>query len=103
MMPRQILASDSTLGKALLAKYGTPVDVSEPDKEDKVGGGRMVWWNAALGNNGPEVIADCSTMHEKQCELEVEDDQIVDHERVKQAQIDDQRKRASQPASAPQL
>jgi hypothetical protein len=42
-VPRQVLAPDTALGKALIAKYGTPVKVEEPEKEDKVGGGRIIW------------------------------------------------------------
>src|SRR5450755_1626405 len=36
--PRQLLSPDSTLGKALVGKYGGATHVEEAQKEDKVGG-----------------------------------------------------------------
>lgn len=103
MVPRQVLATDSALGKALVGKYGTPTNVDQPDSSDKVGGGHMTWWDPKLTSGGPNMQADCTTSHEKQCELEVEDYQVVERERSRQARIDEQRKRASQPTTAPSL
>jgi hypothetical protein len=101
--PRQLLAEDSTLGKALIAKYGSPTKVEEPGSDDKVGGGRMLWWNDDVGNNGPNIIVDCSNYGEKICMLEAEDYGIQSVEHSKQEERDDKKKRAAQPAKAPDL
>jgi hypothetical protein len=58
--PRQPLDRDSTLGKALQAKYGDSTSVEEGANNDKVGGGRMLWWNSEIGSNGPNVIVECN-------------------------------------------
>lgn len=101
--PRQLLTEDSTLGKALIAKYGSPTKVEEGGSDDKVGGGRMLWWNDDVGNNGPNIIVDCSNYGEKKCMLEAEDYGIQSVERSKQEERDEQKKRAAQPTKAPEL
>lgn len=104
--PRQLLAIDSTLGKAMIAKYGQPSSHDEPPSGDPNGGGRMIWWNPELGNNGPEIIADCNAPNNApggQCSLDVEDDGIRVAERARQEQIDKQRMQARQPKAAPDL
>jgi len=109
--PRQVLAADSTLGKALIAKYGEPVEKTAADTSDPEGGGRLLWWNPELGNNGPEVDADCTSEIEavsgkylqKQCRITVSDDGVRKMALEKQADIDAQRKKAAQPTTAPQL
>jgi len=109
--PRQILAPDSTLGKALIAKYGEPVEKWEPEQSDPEGGGRLLWWNPDLGNNGPQIDADCTSSVdamtnkplEHQCKIRVEDDGVMKMEREKQEELDAQKKQASQPTKAPAL
>ena len=104
--PRQLLTSDSVLGKALIGKYGEPTEVGEPSKGDPNGGGRWIWWNPDIGNNGPEIIADCNNGNDApggQCSLEVEDYGIVSVERSRQEAIAKQRVRQNQPATAPEL
>jgi hypothetical protein len=104
--PRQLLTLDSTLGKAMIGKYGQPSSHDEPSTGDPNGGGRMIWWNPEIGNNGPEIIADCNNANNApggQCQLEVEDYGLVAMERAKQEQIDKQRMLHSQPKSAPEL
>ncbi|MEP6859565.1 MAG: hypothetical protein ABJE66_03035 [Deltaproteobacteria bacterium] len=92
--PRQVADADSTLGKALIAKYGPPSTVDEAPKEDKVGGGRMLWWNEKVGSNAPNIIVDCnSTTDEPQCTLYLNDGGLLDVERSKQTELDDKRKR----------
>jgi hypothetical protein len=101
--PRQLLTEDSPLGKALIAKYGEPTKVEDAESSDKEGGGRMLWWNDEVGNNGPNIIVDCSTLADKTCTLEAEDYGIASVERSKQDELDDKRKRAAAPSKAPEL
>ena len=101
--PRTVLEPESTLGKALIAKYGTPSHTLEPDKEDKVGGGTITWWDDKLTSQGPNVQADCTANRGEQCEIEIEDFQVVERERANQQKIDEDRKRANQPTTSPQL
>jgi hypothetical protein len=103
--PRQLLAPDSVLGKALYAKYGEATKVEEGSKEDKVGGGRMLWWNDSIGNNGPNIIVECNgtNMEGPQCTLEAEDYGVQAVERSKQEAIDAKRKHENQPKAAPAL
>lgn len=103
--PRQILAPDSTLGKALIAKYGMYVEKTDPESSDPEGGGRLLWWNPELGNNGPKVDADCTSEIdgmtgkplEHQCKIDIEDDGLLKMEREKQEELDANKKRAAQP------
>jgi len=101
--PRQVADGSSALGKALIAKYGEPSTVDEAPKEDKVGGGRMLWWNAKVGSNAPNITVDCnSSTDEPQCTLYLNDGGLLDVERAKQTELDDKRKRqVAQPT--PQL
>jgi hypothetical protein len=101
--PRQVLEPASPLGKALIAKYGEPTTVDEAPKDDKVGGGRMLWWNAKVGSNAPNITVDCnSSSDEPQCTLYLNDGGLLDVERAKQVELDNKRKRqVAQPA--PQL
>ena|SRR5664279_3784226 len=101
--PRQMLAPDSTLGKALIAKYGEATRVDEGAKEDKVGGGRMAWVNTS--NTGPQVQVECdgTNMEGPTCTLTASDDGVRSMERSKQEEIDAKKKRANQPKSAPEL
>lgn len=103
--PRQLLAPDSTLGKALIAKYGEATQVEEGSKEDKVGGGRMLWWNNSIGSNGPNVIVECNgtNLEGPTCTLTANDEGIRSMERSKQEEIDAKKKRANQPKTAPAL
>jgi hypothetical protein len=109
--PRQLLTADSTLGKALIGKYGMYVQKDDPQDGDPEGGGRMLWWNTESGNNGPEINADCSSMIdgmsgkplEHQCKITVSDEGIRKMEQEKQAERDQQKMRASQPTTAPSL
>jgi hypothetical protein len=101
--PRQVADETSTLGKALIAKYGEPSKVDEAPKEDKVGGGRMLWWNEKVGSNAPNIIVDCnSSSDEPQCTLYLNDGGLLDVERAKQVELDDKRKRNT-PQAAPSL
>ena len=101
--PRQVLAPDSTLGKALIAKYGGSTRAEEGAKEDKVGGGRMQWSNAA--GNSPDISVDCNgtNMEGPQCTLTAEDGGVRSMERSKQEDIDAKRKHDNQPKTAPAL
>jgi hypothetical protein len=101
--PRQMLAPDSTLGKALIAKYGEATQSDEGQKEDKVGGGRMTWMNAS--GTGPEIRVDCdgTNMEGPTCTLTASDDGLRSMERSKQEEIDAKKKRANQPKNAPEL
>jgi hypothetical protein len=109
--PRQLLTNDSALGKALIGKYGLYVQKDDPQQGDPEGGGRMLWWNPDVGNNGPEINADCNSeidaMSQKplehQCKITVSDDGIQKMERDKQAERDQQKMRANQPTTAPGL
>jgi hypothetical protein len=103
--PRQLLSPDSTLGKALIGKYGDATHVDEAQKEDKVGGGRMLWWNETTGNNGPNISVDCdgTNMEGPTCTLTASDDGVRSMERSKQEGIDAKRKHDTQPATAPAL
>jgi hypothetical protein len=103
--PRQMLTSDSTLGKALQAKYGDSTSVEEGANNDKVGGGRMLWWNSEIGSNGPNVIVECNGTNGEgpQCTLSAGDNGIQAMERSKQEDIDAKRKKAAQPKTAPAL
>ena len=98
--PRQLLAPDSTLGKALIAKYGGTTRVDEAQKEDKVGGGRMQW-----GDSGPNISVDCNgtNMEGPTCTLTASDDGVRSMERSKQEQLDAKRKHDNQPTTAPAL
>jgi hypothetical protein len=101
--PRQVADATSTLGKALIAKYGEASQVDDAPKEDKVGGGRMLWWNQKVGSDAPNITVDCnSTTDDPQCTLYLNDGGLLDVERAKQTELDDKRKRqVAQPA--PQL
>lgn len=107
--PRQLLTNDSTLGKALQAKYGESTSVEEGASNDKVGGGRMLWWNNSLGNNGPNIIVECDGTNDgyavvgAQCILRASDAGVQAMERSKQQAIDAKRKHAAQPTTAPSL
>ena len=103
--PRQLLSPDSTLGKALIAKYGDATHVDEAQKEDKVGGGRMLWWNDTIGSNGPTITVDCNgtNMEGPTCTLTASDDGVRSMERSKQEDIDTKRKHDNQPKTAPAL
>jgi len=102
MSPRQLLTKDSTLGKALTAKYGDPVILEDPPQGDPVGGGRWIWWNPEIGNNGPEITVNCNG-EVTQCSLVVEDEGIRSVERSKQQDLDKQKVRKNQPTKAPDL
>jgi len=103
--PRQPLDRDSTLGKALIAKYGDATSVEEGAKDDKVGGGRMLWWNNDIGSNGPNVIVECNGTNSvgPQCSLSAGDNGILTAERSRQETIDAKRKKDNQPKAAPAL
>jgi hypothetical protein len=103
--PRQLLAPDSTLGKALTAKYGGSTKFEEGAKEDKVGGGRLLWWNDAVGSNGPDISVECNgtNMEGPQCTLVAEDGGVRSGERSRQEDIDAKRKHDNQPTTAPAL
>jgi hypothetical protein len=103
--PRQVLAPDSTLGKALIAKYGEATHVEEGAKEDKVGGGRMLWWNNESGSNGPNISVECNgtNMEGPTCTLTASDDGVRSVERSKQEEIDARKKHANQPKTAPEF
>jgi hypothetical protein len=103
--PRQLLSPDSTLGKALVGKYGGATHVEEAQKEDKVGGGRMLWWNETAGSNGPNISVDCNgtNMEGPTCTLTASDDGVRSMERSKQEEIDTKRKHDNQPTTAPAL
>jgi hypothetical protein len=103
--PRQPLAEDSTLGKALVAKYGPATQSDEGSSSDKVGGGRMLWWNEKVGNNGPNIVVDCNGTNSEgpQCSLEAEDYAIQSVERSKQEERDNRNKRENGPKTAPEL
>jgi hypothetical protein len=104
--PRQLLTSDSTLGKALIGKYGTPTKEEEPDDSDPNGGGRWIFWNPEIGNNGPEIIVDCNAPNNERggmCSLDAEDYGVVAVDKAKQEDRDKQKVRAAQPAVAPEL
>src|SRR3954468_23624781 len=104
--PRQLLTSDSTLGKALIGKYGSPTEESEPSSDDPNGGGRWGFWNADVGNNGPNIVADCNAPNNEpggMCSLDVEDWGVVAVDKARQEERDKQKVRAAQPAVAPDL
>jgi hypothetical protein len=106
MSPRQLLTTDSVLGKALTAKYGDPTEPSDPPDGDPNGGGRWIWWNPEIGNNGPEIIADCNAANNErggQCSLDIEDYGIMSVERAKQEELEKQKVRKNQPKDAPEL
>ncbi|HEY0253947.1 MAG TPA: hypothetical protein VGC41_20595, partial [Kofleriaceae bacterium] len=108
--PRQVLAPDQGVGKALIAKYGEPTHTDEPDRGDKVGGGRMNWSNEELGSNAPELSVDCTGADHgdgngptgAMCTVQLDDYAISKNERERQLDIDDKRKRQA-PATAPSL
>jgi len=103
--PRQLLTPESTLGKALIAKYGPTSGVDEPSPGDHQGGGRMTFGD--MGHTyAPQIIADCNSPNDEpggQCHLQVDDYSIQDAERSKQAAIDKQNRQANQPTTAPDL
>ena len=103
--PRQPLGEDTTLGKALFAKYGPSTQADEGSSSDKVGGGRMLWWNEKVGSNGPNIIVDCNGVNSEgpQCSLEAEDYGIQSVERSKQEERDERKKRENGPKTAPEL
>ena len=103
--PRQLLAPDSTLGKALAAKYGQASYVEEAQKEDKVGGGRMLWRNEKVGTNAPNITVECNgtNMEGPQCSLNVNDGGLMSAERAHQQDLDVKHKHDTQPATAPAL
>ena len=103
--PRQLAAADSTLGKALIAKYGEATSIEEGNREDKVGGGRMLWWNAANGSNAPNIVVECNGTNSQgpQCVLTASDGGVQAAERSRQEELDEKKKRANQPKVAPQL
>jgi len=104
--PRQPLAKDTNLGKALIAKYGQPMTiVNEVDAHDPLGGGR-IQWRATEDYKGPEVDADCLPVYNasnpdvaagKQCKIYVKDDDILGAEREKQKDIDLKHVKSNQP------
>ena len=79
--------------------------VDEAQKEDKVGGGRMLWWNETAGSNGPNISVDCNgtNMEGPTCTLMASDDGVRSMERSKQEEIDTKRKHDNQPKTAPAL
>jgi hypothetical protein len=102
--PRQLLTPDSTLGKALIAKYGAPSTHEEPPQGDPNGGGRMLWLSTQ--SYGPEVIATCNAGNNEpggQCSIQVDDYSLRSAEQEKQAELDKQKMLKSQPTTAPQL
>jgi hypothetical protein len=102
--PRQLLTLDSTLGKALIAKYGAPSSHEDPPQGDPSGGGRMIW--SSTQSYGPEIIASCNAMNNEaggQCSIHVDDFSLRTNEQEKQAEIDKQKMLKSQPTTAPQL
>jgi len=107
--PRQLLAESSTLGKALVAKYGKPSVVNEPWQGDPMGGGSMVWQNKELGGAGPMVDASCNPSNgndmaaTRTCKITVSDDQIRIVEKRNQEDRDKQKMLHSQPTTAPSL
>jgi hypothetical protein len=102
--PRQVAEPDSVLGKALAAKYGEASKAEEAPSDDKVGGGRMLWWNEEAGSQAPNIIVDCnSSTDEPQCTLYLNDGALLDVERSKQQERDEHKKRANGPKTAPEL
>jgi hypothetical protein len=103
--PRQLLTPESTLGKALIEKYGPTSGVDEPSQGDHQGGGRMTFGDMGH-SDAPNIIADCNSPNDEpggQCHLQVDDFTIQTVERSKQQQIDKQTRQASQPTTAPDL
>jgi hypothetical protein len=102
--PRQVLEPESVLGKALIAKYGEASKTDDPPSEDKVGGGRMLWWNEQAGSQAPNITVDCnSTTDAPQCTLYLNDGALLDNERSKQTELDEHEKRSNGPKTAPEL
>ncbi|HEY4240378.1 MAG TPA: hypothetical protein VGM88_11205 [Kofleriaceae bacterium] len=107
--PRQLLTPESTLGKAIISKYGKPADVSTPMQGDPAGGGRFIIWNKDLGGNGPQVAASCDPSNanepakSKTCSITVSDEQIRTVERRNQEDRDKQKMLKAQPTAAPTL
>ena len=107
--PRQLLTKSSALGKALIGKYGEPVDVMAPQTGDPEGGGRLIWWNPELTSQGPNVQADCNSMQNQSgfiqhyCTITVGDWGIAKIEGAKQEKINTQKMQQNQPTTAPPL
>jgi hypothetical protein len=102
--PRQLLTPDSTLGKALIAKYGAASSHEDPPQGDPSGGGRMIW--SSTQSYGPEIIATCNAANNDaggQCSIQVDDYSLRTNEQEKQAEIDKQKMLKSQPTTAPAL
>jgi len=98
---RQLLSTDSALGKALIGKYGMYTQQANGQPNDHVGGGQM-WWANAKG--GPSIWADCDNSSEpEQCKITITDYGIRTMEQEKQTERDQQRLHASQPTTAPGL
>jgi hypothetical protein len=101
--PRQLLTLESTLGKALTAKYGAPSTHEEPPQGDPSGGGRLIW--SSSQSYGPEIIASCNAMNNEpggKCSIHVDDFSLRTAEQEKQAELDKQKMLKNQPTQAPQ-
>jgi|HubBroStandDraft_6_1064221.scaffolds.fasta_scaffold34058_3 hypothetical protein len=99
--PRQLLTPNSTLGKALIAKYGPASSNEDPPQGDPKGGGRMIW--SSTQSYGPEIIATCNGNELGQCSIQVDDYSLRTNEQQNQAEIDKQKMLKNQPTQAPQL
>jgi hypothetical protein len=105
--PRQLLTEDSTLGKALIKKYGAPTDIDQPSNpDDPVGGGRFRWANKDE-SRAPQMNIDCEESaqgrKDAHCRMFLSCDGILSSERDKQQTINEQRRRDRQPVAAPEL
>jgi hypothetical protein len=102
--PRQLLTPTSTLGKALIAKYGPSSTNEDPQGGDPSGGGRMLWLTTQ--SYGPELIASCLATNNEaggQCTIRVDDYSLRTAEQEKQGEIDKQKMLKNQPTKAPDL
>jgi len=103
--PRQLLTPESTLGKALIKKYGPTSGYDAPSDADPDGGGRMTFGD--MGHTyTPNIIADCNSPNDEaggQCSLQVDDFAIEQTEKSKQEDIDKQNRQSRQPTTAPDL
>jgi hypothetical protein len=101
--PRQLLDTDTTLGKALIAKYGEPTDNDPTFGTDKVGGGRMRWYNKDHFGEYPNLEVDCESNYGAFCHISLQSDAILNASRSRQQEVDDKRLKAKQPITAPKL
>jgi hypothetical protein len=101
--PRQLLDKDTTLGKAMIAKYGEPTESDPTFGKDQNGGGRMRWFNSDHFGDYPNFEVDCESNYKDFCHVTAEAGAILENARSKQKVIDEKRLRDKQPTTAPQL